>query len=106
MLQFTGDTEEGHVSAATCGTFNLEVIAIVHPEPLETFNEKEVDSCVLVILPEMHTKPDRTSPITVTAKHATLGIRRPILNLVLQIIDLVRVRLAKRSRRMFLRQSI
>ena len=38
-----GYTEEGHSVSTSGGTFNLEVVAVIHPESLETFNEEKVD---------------------------------------------------------------
>ena len=44
MLNFSGDTEKRHFISTACGTFDLEVVAVVHPETLETLNEKEIHS--------------------------------------------------------------
>jgi hypothetical protein len=43
MLQFLCDAEEGHLVAATSRTFNLKVVAVVHPETLQTLNKEEID---------------------------------------------------------------
>ena len=44
MLDFSGDAEKGHFVSTSGGTFDLEIVAEVHPETLETFNEEKVDS--------------------------------------------------------------
>ena len=36
-------TEGGHLASTSGGTFNLKVVAIIHPESLETFDEEKVD---------------------------------------------------------------
>ena len=43
MLEFSGNAQEGHLVSASGGTFNLKVVAVIHPESLETFNEEKVD---------------------------------------------------------------
>jgi len=43
MLDFSGNAEEGHLVSTSSGTFDLEVVAVIHPKTLETFNEEEID---------------------------------------------------------------
>lgn len=45
MLYFAGNTQERHQITASGWTLDLKVIAIIHPETLETFDEQEVDGC-------------------------------------------------------------
>ena len=43
VLQFFGDVREVHVVPAVGGTLDLELVAVVLVEALETFDEEEVD---------------------------------------------------------------
>ena len=43
VLQFFGDVREVHVVPAVRGTLDLELVAVVLIEALETFDEEEVD---------------------------------------------------------------
>jgi hypothetical protein len=43
MLDFSGNAQERHLVSTSGGTFNLKVVAVIHPESLETFNEEKVD---------------------------------------------------------------
>lgn len=44
VLKFSGDAKERHLVSTAGGTFDLEVVAVIHPEALETFDEEEIDS--------------------------------------------------------------
>jgi len=39
-LDFSGRAEEEHLASTFGGTFDFDVVAIIHPKTLETFNEK------------------------------------------------------------------
>ena len=104
MLDFSGDAEERHLVSTAGRTFDLEVVAVVHPEALETFDEQEIDGYDESMDYLEGTEPDWTSPVTVATKHATLGVSGPILDSEFLAIDDIRERSAIRGRRMFFRQ--
>lgn len=43
MLDFARNSKERHHITTSCWTLDLEVIAIIHPETLETLDEQEID---------------------------------------------------------------
>jgi len=63
VLNLAGDTEKRHFVATASWTFYLEVVAVVHPETLETLNEQEVDSCELGQAQRMQSIPSQIGPL-------------------------------------------
>lgn len=45
MLYFAGNSKKGHQISASGWTLDLEVVAVIHPETLETLDEQEIDGC-------------------------------------------------------------
>jgi hypothetical protein len=105
MLDFAGDSEEGHFVTTSCGTFDLEVVAVIHPETLETLNEQEIDRCELgrADLRGEDTEPNRTSPVTVSTKHAAFRVSRPVFDFKFLAVDDITEWFPIRRRGVFLR---
>ena len=105
MLQFSSNTQERHLIAASCWTFDLEFVAEIHPETLETFDEEKINSWTLGKFVEAGTEPDGPSPITVATKHPAFRVSRPVFNSKFLSVDKVYERFPMRRRRMFFGQT-
>lgn len=81
VLDFFCHVSEVHEITGAGGTFNLKLVSIVQVEPLEGFDEKEVDS-----------EPDRAPPIAVTTKKTTVGVARDVADLEALAVHIHRVR--------------